>query len=133
MSVESYLSKQLQKFTIIDYGFVKLVYFFFGALIFHLYPPLGAIAWWFYLILFIFAIFPLEVHLFSQDGNLLDKMHQYLKTNDPSNQMLLALSIFFFACMMCTLIPWLASFYWWVYVILIAILAAKPMTKTWFW
>jgi fatty acid desaturase len=133
MSVESYLSSQLQKFNIVDFACVKTVYFLFGLLIFSLYSPLASIDWWFYLIFLVFTAFPLEVHLFSQKGGYVEKMHHYLKTNNPSNQVLLFLSIFFFTCMLAVLIPVLASATWWVYLILMAIFAIKPMTKSWYW
>jgi len=133
MTVESFLSKQLQKFSTFDLGLVKSVYFFFGLLIFSLYPALSAIGWWFYLILYALCAFPLYVHLFSQSGNLLKQTKAYIKTNNPSNQVLLFLSVFFFTFMLSTLLPVLVSASWWVYVIIMVVLAIKPLTKTWFW
>jgi len=133
MTAESFLSKKLQKFSILDLALVKSVYFVFGFLIFALYPNLSALDWWFYLVLLIMCAMPLEVHLFSQKGSLVKKMHAFLKTNNPSNQVLLFLSVFFSACMLGVLLPVLVSGPWWLYVIIIVPLAVKPMTKTWFW
>lgn len=133
MSAESFLSNQLRKFTLVDFVFVKSVYFVVGLFIYTLYPALASLGWWFYLILTILCALPLYVHLFSQTGNLLQKAHEYLKTNNPSNQVLLFLSLFFFASMMSSLIPVLVSGSWWVYVLIIVVLAIKPLTKTWFW
>lgn len=133
MSVESFLEKQLQKFTIVDLGFVKSVYFTVGLLVFSLYPTLSALSAWFYFVLFVMCAFPLEVHLFSQSGNLIEKAHAYLQSNNPSNQVLLFLSLFFFALFLGTVFPILVSASWWVYVIIMIPLMIKPLTKTWFW
>lgn len=133
MTAESYLSKKLQKFSILDLALVKSVYFVFGLLILVLYPNLSALDWWFYLVLLIMCAMPLEVHLFSQPGGLVKKIHAYLKTNNPSHQVLLFLSVFFSACMFGVLFPMLVSGAWWLYVIIMIPLAIKPMTKTWFW
>lgn len=133
MSAEGFLSKQLQKFSILDLSLVKTVYFVFGLLIFSLYPRASLIDWWFYLILFLIAAIPIEIHLFSQPGNLLEKAQAYLKTNNPSNQVLLFLSTFFFAFMLGSLIPLLVSGPWWLYLLIMAVFAIKPLTKTWCW
>jgi hypothetical protein len=133
MTAENFLSKQLQKFTLVDLSLVKSVYFLFGLLIFTLYPRLSFLDWWFYCILFVLCWLPLAVHFFSQEGALLEKAHAFLKTNNPSNQVLLFLSTFFFAFMLCVLVPVLASVPWWGYVILMIALAIKPLTKTWCW
>jgi hypothetical protein len=133
MNVENFLSKQLQKFTLVDLSLVKTVYFVFGLLIFTIYPRLSFLDWWFYCILFILCWLPLAVHFFSQKGEFLEKAHAFLKTNNPSNQVLLFLSTFFFAFMLCVLIPALTSVYWWVYLLIMVGLAIKPLTKTWFW
>ncbi|MEO8402847.1 MAG: hypothetical protein ABI597_13830 [Gammaproteobacteria bacterium] len=133
MSAEGFLSSKLRKFSLFDFGFVKSVYFIVGLLAYSLYSALSSIDWWFYLILAILCGLPLYIHLFSQKGNLLQKAHAYLQTNNPSNQVLLFLSLFFFALMVGTLIPILVSGSWWIYVLVIAVLAIKPLTKTWFW
>ncbi len=133
MSAEGFLSKQLQKFNLVDLSLVKSVYFVLGLLIFTLYPRLSFLDWWFYGLLFLICWLPLAVHFFSQAGSLIEKAHTFLKTNNPSNQVLLFLSTFFFAFMICILIPMLADVYWWVYGILMALLAIKPLTKTWYW
>lgn len=133
MSAESFLSNQLRKFSIIDFGFVKSVYFVVGLLVYSLYGALSLIDWWSYLILALLCALPLYIHLFSQKGNLLEKAHAYLQTNNPSNQVLLFLSLFFFALMLGSLIPVLVAGNWWTYVLVIVVLAIKPLTKTWFW
>lgn len=133
MTAESFLSSKLQKFSILDFGLVKLTYGVFGLLMFSLYPKLAGLDWWFYLILTILCTLPLSIHLYSQKGGLIEKMHAYLKTNSPSNQVLVALSMFFLAAMLGVLLPILVSAQWWVYLVLMLILALKPLTVTWFW
>lgn len=133
MNAESFLSRQLQKFTLVDLSLVKSVYFVFGLMIFAIYPRLSFIDWWFYLILVIVCWLPLAIHFFSQEGELLEKAHAFLKTNNPANQVLLFLSTFFFAFMFGVLIPILAMVYWWMYLIILLGLAIKPLTKTWYW
>ncbi len=133
MTAENFLSKKLQKFSMVDLAFVKWVYFVVGLLVCALYPKVMILDWVFYLVLTVFCAMPLYIHLFSQPGDLLAKMKAYLKTNNPSNQVLLFFSMFFFALMMATLLPVLASVSWWVYVVLIMVLAIKPLTVTWFW
>ena len=133
MNIEHFLEKKLQKFSIIDFSFVKSVYFFLSLLIFSLYPKLSSIDWWFYLILSLMCGMPLWLHLFSQPGNLIDKMHGYLKTNGPSNQVLLFLGVFFFSLMLGSLLPFIVSFTWYLYLIIAILLAIKPLTVTWFW
>ena len=133
MTAENFLSKKLQKFSILDLALVKSVYFVFGLLIFVLYPSLSALDWWFYLVLLILCAMPLEVHFFSQKGNMTAKAKAFLKTNNPSNQVLLFLSVFFSASMFGLLFPVLVHGFWWVYVVIMIPLAIKPMTKTWFW
>ena len=133
MTAESFLSKQLQKFTLVDLSLVKSVYFVFGLLVFTLYSRLSFLDWWFYGVMFVLCWLPLAVHFFSQKGTVLEKAHAFLKTNNPSNQVLIFLSTFFFAFMLCVLIPVLASVAWWVYAIIMVVLAIKPLTKTWCW
>ncbi len=117
----------------LDLALVKIVYFIFGLFIYSVYPALSALNWWFYLILALLCAMPLQIHVWSQSGGLLDKMHAYLKTNNPSNQVLLAMSMFFFAAMVAVLVPVLAGFSWWIYVVAMIVFAIKPMTVTWFW
>lgn len=133
MTAESFLSQKLQKFSIVDFGCVKIVYLVLGLLIFSLYMPLMGLSWWFYLVLAALCALPLYIHLFSQPGGMIEKMHRYLKTNNPSNQVLLFLSMFFFSLMLGALMPVLTSFHWWIYVTVMIIFALKPMTKTWLW
>ncbi len=133
MSLESKLEGKLRKFSLVDFACVKSVYFVCGLLVFSLYPTLAALDWWFYFTLAIFCAFPLWVHMFSQPGKLIEKMHQYIQTNGPSNQVLLFFAQFFFALMLGVLLPILVSFSWWVYVLIIVVLAIKPMTVSWVW
>lgn len=51
MTMDSFLSKKLQQFSILDLGLVKLVYLAVGLLIYSLYPKLSELNWWFYLVL----------------------------------------------------------------------------------
>ena len=133
MSAESFLEKKLQQFSIIDLSLVKSVYFLISLMIFSLYPKLSSLDWWFYMIIALICSMPLYLHLFSQPGSLIEKMHYYLKTNGPSNQVLLFLGVFFFSLMLGVLMPFIASFTWWYYIIIAAFLAIKPLTVTSFW
>lgn len=133
MSTESYLEKNLRKFSITDFILIKLTYLMFSFLIFSLYIRLGFISWWFYFIGFFITAFPLWVYFFSLKGNLDAKEHAYLKRNNPARQVLLFVSIFFFACFLCVLFPVLASFSWWIYVVLAIVFAIKPATVSWTW
>jgi hypothetical protein len=133
MAMERFLSKKLQQFSVLDMGLIKCVYLIFGLLIFSLYPKLSVLNWWFYLTLAILCSIPLWVHLFFQKGSLLKKIHAYLKTNNPSNQMLLAMAMFFFALTFGVLLPSLVGLPWWIYLGAMIILAIKPLTVSWFW
>lgn len=133
MTIESFLEKKLQRFSIVDFSLIKSAYFFISLLIFSLYPKLSEIDWWFYCLLALLCGMPLWVHFFSQPGNLIKKMHGYLKTNGPATQVLLFLSVFFFSLMLGVLMPFLMSFPWYYSLITAVILAIKPLTITWFW
>ncbi len=104
-----------------------------SLLIFSLYLKLSSLDWLFYLIIALICSMPLWLHLFSQPGNLLEKMHGYLKTNGPPKQVLLFLGVFFFALMLGVLVPAVVSFTWWYYLVIALLLAIKPLTVTWFW
>ncbi|KTC85310.1 hypothetical protein [Legionella cincinnatiensis] len=134
MSAETYLSKKLHRFDLIDYVLVMIVYFVVGLLIFSIYPPLRGIDWWFYLLLLIIGIFPLIIHLVSRPGDTLkSKFHSCVKTNTPALQVLLFLGMFFFSCIMELIFPIFDQVPLWVYLIIIVILSLKPLQKTWFW
>lgn len=133
MTTESFLEKRLQKFSILDISLIKSVYFILGLLIASLYPQLIDSSWVFYFILSILCATPLSIHLFAQKGNYFQKLRLYLKTNNPSNQMLLFLSTFFFALMISCILPMLTEFSWWVYFTLIIALAIKPLQTSWIW
>jgi hypothetical protein len=133
MTAESYLESKLQKFSILDLALIKSVYFVSGLLICLLYPKLLSLGWWFYLLLTVLCSMPLSIHLLSQKGNLLEKTTGYLKTNNPSNQVLLFLSVFFFSLIIGVLFPVITHAYWWVYLIIIACLAIKPLRTSWVW
>lgn len=133
MNVERFLESKLQLFSILDLSLVKSVYFVLSLLIYSFYPKLAALDWWFYFILSVLSAMPLWIHLFSQPGNLLDKLHHFIKTNGLPTQVLLFLSVFFTALMLGTLLPILVSFVWWQYLIIVVLLAIKPLTVTWFW
>jgi hypothetical protein len=97
------------------------------------YVKLLNIGFAFYLIIAIIATVPLIMHIFSFEGNYMDKCKSYLKTNAPAYQVLLFISCFFFGCFLATLIPALSCITWWQYLILIVILAIKPMKSNMFW
>jgi hypothetical protein len=133
MSTESYLENNLRKFSLFDFALVKLTYLAVSLLIFSLYSKLDLLDWWFYLVAFLICAMPLWVYLYSLPGNLTAKKQEYIKHNNPSNQILLFLSIFFFACLFSVWFPVLVSLHWWVYVILAVVFAIKPATvsRTW--
>ena len=133
MSTESFLSGKLRRFTIVDIGFVKAVYFLFGLLVYSQYSAMAAPDWWFWLLLAVVSGFPLTAHLFSFEGGWIDKGKAYLQSNSPALQVLLFMTQFFLALTLAHLLPVLASGPWWVYVGLMVLLAVKPMTKTVFW
>ena len=89
--------------------------------------------WWFYGLLGLAAAFPLWLHFFTFEGSYFDKGRAYLKSNSPALQVLLFMTQMFFALMLACLIPWLVSGEWWLYLVLIFVLAIKPMTTTVFW
>jgi len=133
MTVESFLTGKLRRFTLVDIALVKAVYFLFGLLVLSQYPPLTGLAWWSYAVVVIVCAFPLIIRLFSFEGGLSDKGRAYLQNNTPAFQVLLFLSQFFFALMLGLLFPVLATGVWWLYVGLIVLLAIKPMTHNVFW
>ena len=133
MGLEQFLSGKLRRFSIVDIGFVKAVYFLFGLLVYSVYPPLAAPDWWLWLALGILTGFPLVIHFFSFPGGWFDKGRAYLESNSPALQVLLLLTQLFAAFLLADLLPVLASGAWWVYIGLIVLLAIKPMTKPVFW
>lgn len=133
MTEESFLSEKLRNFSLLDLILVKLVYLFIGLLVFSLYSRLNQIDWWFYFALTLIATFPLWLHLFSFKGSYIEKTKQYIKTNNPAYQVLLFLSLAFFACLLGTWFPVLNLQDWWYYLIIIIILAIKPLKSNIFW
>ena len=133
MTEESFLSEKLRSFSLLDLILIKLVYLFIGLLVFSLYSKLSEINWWFYFALALITNFPVWIHLFSFKGNYLKKTKQYIKTNNPAYQVLLFLSLTFFACLLGTWFPILNLQDWWYYLIIILILAIKPLKSNIFW
>ncbi|AJI55090.1 putative membrane protein [Francisella philomiragia] len=133
MYEEEFLSEKLQHFTLVDIALVKIVYFLVGLLVATNYLVLTEVSWIFYLLMFLTAVFPIVIHLFSFEGSYIEKARMYLKTNKPSYQVLLFFSQFFFACMIVVLVPVLIVVPWYVYAILIVIFAIKPMRSNMFW
>ena len=133
MLTEDFLSHKLQRFSLFDLILVKLVYLILGILVSTNYQDLLSISWIFYLIFALISAFPLYLHFFATKGSYLDKSKNYLRTNKPSYQVLLFLSMFFLGCTLSVLISWLSLISWWAYVILIIILAIKPMRSNVFW
>ena len=133
MYEEDFLSEKLQKFSLADIMLVKGVYFLVGLLIVTNYLVLTMVSWVFYLVMFLIAAFPLALHLLSFEGSYIQKARQYLKTNKPAYQVLLFFSRFFFACMIVVLLPAAMLVPWYVYIVLIILLAIKPMKSNLFW
>lgn len=134
MTAETFFSDKLRRFNLIEYFLVMMVYLIVSLLVISFYTKLTKIDWWFYLILTFLSAFPLIVHLFSQTGiNLKSKLQSCIKSNTPALQVLLFLTVFFIACMLAILLPILIRGDWWIYLIIIIILAIKPLQKTWFW
>lgn len=133
MSEESYLSGKLRNFTFFDLVLVQFVYLLVGLFIFSIYPRLSAIQWWFYLILTIIAAFPIYIHFMSAKGDYMTKAKAYVKSNNPAFQVLLFLSLFFFACLLSSWFVFFLNISWWYYIIAIVVLAIKPMRANLFW
>ncbi|ABK90318.1 hypothetical protein IBE20_03295 [Francisella tularensis subsp. novicida] len=133
MYEEQFLAEKLQQFSLLDIALVKIVYFLVGLLVATNYIVLTSVSWIFYLLMFLIAVFPIVIHLFSFEGSYIQKARKYLKTNKPSYQVLLFFSMFFFACTLAVLIPALSLVPWYVYMILIIIFAIKPMRSNMFW
>ncbi|ACD30401.1 hypothetical protein Q0N14_02030 [Francisella tularensis subsp. mediasiatica] len=133
MYEEQFLAEKLQQFSLLDIALVKIVYFLVGLLVATNYIVLTSVSWIFYLLMFLIAVFPIVIHLFSFEGSYIQKARKYLKTNKPSYQVLLFFSMFFFACTLAVLIPALSLVPWYVYLILIVIFAIKPMRSNMFW
>jgi hypothetical protein len=131
MNIELLLEEKLRKFSIIDFALVKWMYFFLSLFICSLIPGLPNSGWFFYFVLSLLCNVPLMIHLFSQEGTLLEKMHAYLKTNGPANQMLVFLSVFFFTIMLCSLLPILAIANTFTFLIIAVLLAVKPVYVAW--
>lgn len=98
MYEEQFLAEKLQQFSLLDIALVKIVYFLVGLLVATNYIVLTSVSWIFYLLMFLIAVFPIVIHLFSFEGSYIQKARKYLKTNKPSYQVLLFFSMFFF-CM----------------------------------
>ena len=134
MSAETFLSEKLRRFDILDYILVMIVYYILGLMILSVYPPLQNIAWWFYFILLLICIFPLLIHLISQEGETLtSKFRSCVKANSPSLQVLLSLGMLFAAGVIISFIPVLIHVKWWIYLALMILFSLKPLKKTWFW
>lgn len=133
MSLDAFLSKKLQKFSVVDISFVKLVYCVVGLLLISLFKGLQIITWGYYLTFMLLAAMPLWVNMFSQQGGYLQKAKQYIKSNNPQKQMLLFLSMFGFAGILACFFPMLIGYEWYWYVIAIFVLAIKPATKSLYW
>ena len=133
MNFEKYLAKQMRQFSILDFGLVKATYFVFGLFIYSVYPAFESIDWWLYFIFGFIAAMPLLVHMYSLKGDILKRSKEYIKTNNPAHQTLLTFTMFFFALMLGTLFPSIVSAPWWVYFLIMILLAIKPLRVTWWW
>lgn len=126
MTMYKFLSNKLQKFSVCDFRMVKGVYVILGLFIASLYVPVLGLSAWFYLIFACLAAAPLLMFAFSFEGDIRNKAEQYLKHNNPSNQVLTLVSCVNFGFMLAVIFPFLASWYWWVYLVLIVLLLIKP-------
>ena len=133
MYEEEFLSEKLQHFSLVDIGFVKIVYLLIGILIATNYMALLNISWIFYILLYFVAVVPIALHLLSFEGTYIEKSRQYLKTNKPSYQVLLFFAMFFLGCTLAVLVPVLSMVPWFVYIVLIVALAIKPMRSNMYW
>lgn len=89
MYEEQFLAEKLQQFSLLDIALFKIVYFLVGLLVATNYIVLTSVSWIFYLLMFLIAVFPIVIHLFSFEGSYIQKARKYLKTNKPSYQVLL--------------------------------------------
>jgi len=133
MFEEEFIASKLRKFSLVDICLVSLVYFLVGLLVSTNYYPLLHISWIFYLVLICITSIPIILHLFTVYGLLLDRIHHYVKTNNPAYQTLLFLTMFFLGCIVVTFITSLCLIPSYIYIILIIILAIKPMRSNLFW
>ncbi|WP_162902411.1 hypothetical protein [Facilibium subflavum] len=113
MSMEQYLSHQLQKFSLLDIALVKIVYLLCGVLVALNYSPLLQVGWLFYLIMMLISAIPLLLHFFSIPGSYLQKAKHYLGSNKPAYQVLLFFTMFFLGCLLSTVMPFLQVIPWW--------------------
>ncbi len=133
MSLDTFLSKKLQKFNIVDLAFIKFTYMSVGLLLISLFAELKALDWGFLLTFTILAALPLWINMFSQSGSYLEKANKYLKSNNPQKQMLLFLAMFGVAGLLGCFFPLILELGWEMYVIAIVLFAIKPATKSMWW
>ncbi len=126
MTTYQFLSKKLQKFTLVEFAMVKWVYITLGVLIASLYTPLLAVSGWAFLVITLLAGLPLIVYTLGFKGGIKQKCRQYLQNNNPSNQVLTLISCSFLGIAAAAFCPVLASYEWWVYILIMLILVAKP-------
>jgi hypothetical protein len=120
-------------FSLLDFTLVKLVYLLFGLWALKIYPVLGQLDWWFWLVLGSLAGIPLLLHWSQGEGNAMEKSRAFIASNTPSLQVLLFLSQFFIGILLGILLPGLLGGPWWLLLVLIGLGAIKPMTKTVLW
>lgn len=129
MNLYETLSQKLQKLSIADFIMIKWIYLFLGILLATAYHSVFYLSVWFYLILTVVAALPPLMFTLSFKGNIIEKTKQYLAHNNPSNQVLVLISCFSFGITVAVLFPILTGFHWYVYLILMLILAIKPLKK----
>ncbi|MCL2473758.1 MAG: hypothetical protein FWF23_02480 [Alphaproteobacteria bacterium] len=128
MAIYQFLTGKLRKFTVVEFSMVKWIYVILGVLIAALYAPVLAVSGWAWLIVSFIAGLPLILYTFTFPGNMIEKSRQYIQNNTPMNQVLTLLSGVFFGIAAAVFFPILSSCAWWVYVVLIVVLIAKPFT-----
>lgn len=129
MKMYQYLSQKLQKLSLVDFACIKGVYVILGVLFVSVYPALLSISAWAYLLLAGVSAAPLVLFTLSFKGGLIQKAQEYLKYNNPSNQVLTLISCCSVGMVIAGVFPFIASAFWGIYFILMLLLASKPFFK----
>lgn len=133
MYEEQFLAEKLQQFSLLDIALVKIVYFLVGLLVATNYIVLTSVSWIFYLLMFLIAVFPIVIHLFSHLRVHISKKRVNILKQISHHTKYFCSLVCFFACTLAVLIPALSLVPWYVYLILIIIFAIKPMRSNMFW
>lgn len=129
MKTYQYLSQKLQRLSLADFACIKGVYVILGVLLVSVYPALLNISIWAYVILAAISAAPLVLFALSFKGSLIQKETEYLKYNNPSNQVLTLISCCSVGIIIAEVFPFMSSAFWGVYLSLMILLALKPFFK----